>query len=398
MSFKAALLIQILLTSLIVTAASAQTVAQLPSPAAAGTAEPFLSRTKDGLLLSWLEPLPGTKRMALRFARLAKGVWSPPQTVLERDDLFVNWADFPSIVADVKGVLFAHWLQMSATGTYTYDVRMSTSSDGGRTWGKPFLLNRDGRKVEHGFVTLTPLPGGGVGATWLDGRNMPEGKEEGEMSVRYARVDASGNVTSDVEIDGRTCECCTTAMTIAGGRPIIAYRDRSQEEVRDIALVRQTTRGWSAPRPLHTDGWKIAGCPVNGPQLASLGRRVVAAWFTAAGDRGRVYAAFSEDAGATFGEPVAVDGGKPIGRVDVVMLDADSAVVSWSEQTPAGAELRARRIRRNLQAGPSIKVADSSGARAAGFPRMETIGRDVYMTWTEQDGKSKRVRLSRIRF
>src|SRR5437762_3591448 len=78
----------------------------------------------------------------------------------------------------------------------------------------PFLLNRDGKKNEHGFVTLAPLPHGGVGATWLDGRNMPEGKEEGEMSIRYATVSARGTIASDVILDRRTCECCTTGMAM----------------------------------------------------------------------------------------------------------------------------------------------------------------------------------------
>ena len=49
------------------------------------------------------------------------------------------------------------WLEKSGSGTYAYDVRMATSKDGGRTWSKPFLLNRDGRKTEHGFVTLALL-------------------------------------------------------------------------------------------------------------------------------------------------------------------------------------------------------------------------------------------------
>lgn len=379
-------------------AVAAGSIAEIPPPAGVGGAEPFLSSSHGSLLLSWMEPAEGKDGMALRFARLQNGTWSAPRTIATRDDFFVNWADFPSIVEDASGVLFVHWLQKSAKGSYTYDVVMTTSKDGGATWRRPFLLNRDGKRNEHGFVTLAPLASGGVGAAWLDGRNMPEGKEAGDMTLRYATVRANGEIGGEVQLDARTCECCTTGMDMSAGKPVIGYRDRSPEEVRDIAVVRKTAKGWSAPRVLHPDGWKIEGCPVNGPQVAASGSRVAIAWFTGAADRPHVYLSFSDDRGATFSQPVLVDDGKPVGRVDVVMLDGETAVVTWSEQTAAGAELRARRIPRTGKSDSAIKVADSSTARAAGFARAASIGRDVYVAWTEQSAAMKRIHVARLRF
>ena len=378
--------------------AASPAVIEIVSPARGGAAQPFLHATSDALFMSWLEPVPETGTVALRIARFASGRWSEARTITEGTNLFVNWADFPSVVADRRGVLFAHWLEKSGSDTYAYDVRLATSKDGGRTWSKPFLLNRDGRKTEHGFVTLTPLMGSGVGATWLDGRNMPEGKEEGEMTVRYATVDEDGDVRSDVQLDGRTCECCTTGMAMTTDGPVVVYRDRSSEEVRDIAVVRRAESGWTKPALVHADGWKIAGCPVNGPQVASSGRRIAVAWFTAAQDHQRVYVAFSDDAGRSFGKPIVVDDGMPVGRVDIVMLDSKTAIVSWIEQTTAGAEVRARLVGRNLSPTSSIKIAASSAARAAGFPRMARVGRDVYIAWTDQSANAKRVHIARVSF
>jgi len=224
------------------------------------------------------------------------------------------------------------------------------------------------------------------------------------MTIRYATIDAAGAIRSDVQLDNRTCECCTTGMTMSGGRPVIVYRDRSPEEVRDIAVVRQTATerspaasGWSKPRLVHADGWKIAGCPVNGPQVDARGKRVAVAWFTGATGHGRAYVSFSDDAAATFGAPIAIDDGTPLGRMDVAMLDAETAVVTWSEQTASGAELRARRVPRNGRPGPSVKVADSSAARAAGFARTAGLGEDVYVAWTEQTAVTKRVHVTRVR-
>jgi len=390
------MLVAVLLLSLPAFADS-RALVDVGAPSAPGSGEPFLFAMHDGFLLSWLEPVPNTTDTALRFAAYRGGRWSEPRTIVQRSDFFVNWADFPSIVEDANGAFFAHWLQKSGDSGYAYDVRVAISKDGGRTWGAPLLLNRDGKKGEHGFVTIAPLPAGGVGAAWLDGRNMVEGKEEGDMTIRYATIDAAGKVHSDVQLDDRTCECCTTGMTMVAGRPVIAYRDRSPDEVRDIAVVRWTASGWSKPRLLHADGWKIAACPVNGPQVDARGKRVAAAWFTAAAEHGRAYVAFSDDAGATFGSPMTIDDGKPLGRMDVAMLDAETAVVTWLEQTAGGGELRARRVPRNGKAGPSVKVADSSVSRAAGFARAAVVGQDVYVAWTEQNSVAKRVHVSRVR-
>ncbi len=371
---------------------------ELSPPSAAGATAPFLFATPDGFLLSWMEPVAGTDRVAVRLSRYARGRWTAPRTIVERNDLFVNWADFPSVVEDANGVMFAHWLQKSGNGTYAYDVRMSISNDRGATWSAPFLLNRDGRMNEHGFASLVPLPGGGVAATWLDGRNMPEGKEEGEMSIRYAAIDARGAIRSEAELDSRTCECCTTGMAMTKSGPVVVYRDRNADEIRDIAAVRKSASGWTKPQLVHADGWKIAGCPVNGPQADAIGNRVAVAWYTAAQDQGRAFVAFSDDGGATFAPPVRIDDGKPAGRLDLAMIDADHAAVVWLEQTADGAEIRARRVQRNGMLAPSMKIADSSAARAAGFPRVARIGSDLYVAWTEHNAASRRVHVARARF
>jgi hypothetical protein len=354
----------------------------MPSPAGNGAGEPHLAAARGGVVMSWLEPVANSNRIALRYARWSNGKWSAPRTIVERNDLSVNWADFPSIVEDARGTLFAHWLQKSGSG-YATDIHVSISRDG-KTWSAPLLLNRDGKQREHGFVTLAPLAGGGVGAAWLD-----------DGTVRYTTIDANGRIAEDTPLDARTCECCTTGMTMVKRGPVIVYRDRSAEEIRDIVYVRRVVNGWSEPRRVHADNWKINGCPVNGPQIDSRRERVVTAWFTAANQQPRVYAAFSAEAGSRFRDPVRIDDGQPLGRVDVVMLGDSDAVVSWLEQTPKGAEVRARRVSHLGKREPSIKIADAPAARTAGFPRMAVDGDSVWFAWTSGD---RRIRTARLRF
>ena len=356
------------------------TLLSLPSPAGPGAAEPWLAARPDGtLLMSWLEG--GT----LKFAAMKDGKWSAPRTIVQRDDLFVNWADFPSIVDDGRGTLFAHWLQKSGKGTYSYDVMMTSSSDGGKTWRKPLLLNTDGKQAEHGFVSIAPLPGGGVGVTWLDGR------EPSAMSLRYAELDAALSRKSETLLDARVCECCGTGMAMTAKGPLVAYRDRSGEEMRDIAFIRRANGKWSNPSHVRRDNWKIPGCPVNGPQLDARGDRAALTWFTAAENKPMVQIAFSSDAGASFGQAVRVDSGNAVGRVDVLLLNDGSALVTWIEGTSDDSGIFARRVHPDGRAEAPVKLAATSSARASGFPRAALVRNTAYFAWTDPASKTVKV-------
>jgi hypothetical protein len=102
-----------------------------------------------------------------------------------------------------------------------------------------------------------------------------------------------------------------------------------------------------------------------------------------AGETPRVKLAFSDDAGASWGSPQVVDDGRPIGRVDVALTDASGmAVVSWLEQTGAGASIRPRRV----GAGPasaSVSLAGTSAARSSGFPRIALAGGELVVAWRD---------------
>ena len=74
-----------------------------------------------------------------------------------------------------------------------------------------------------------------------------------------------------------------TAVAMTARGPLLAYRDRGDDEVRDIAVTRLENGGWTAPKPVHADGWKIDACPVAGPALAAAGDTVAVAWYSEAG-------------------------------------------------------------------------------------------------------------------
>ncbi len=361
----------------------------MPTPAGPGSGEPNLTVAPDGrILLSWIEPA-GEDSHILRYAELSKGSgWSEPRTIAEGRDWFVNWADFPAMAALPDGTLFAHWLARNGSGTYAYDVRVSASRDAGQTWSDPVVPHRDGTQTEHGFVSMTPWSGQAMGLVWLDGRKTVGATHGGdgpqaEMSLLHSTLDREGRLGPETVLDGRVCDCCQTDSAVAAGATVVVYRDRSEQEVRDMSVVRFVDGRWTEPRSLAQDGWVMNGCPVNGPSIAAAGARVAAAWFTAAQERPRVKVAFSSDAGASFGDPIVVDDGRPIGRVDVVMAGDGGALVSWLEQAEKGTELRVRGIAPDGARGEALMVADSSAARSSGFPRMVDSNGEIALAWRD---------------
>ncbi len=368
-------------------------VEPLVSPAAAGSAQPQLSVSGRGVLLSWIETAGATA--TLRFSERTPNGWSAARTVASGTDWFVNWADVPSVARLADGTLAAHWLQKSGTGTYAYDVRLSHSRDDGKTWSPSFTPHDDGTQTEHGFASLFQLPGSGLGAVWLDGRNMKGGHGgaggehgSGDMSLRFAAFDRNWKRTGDAALDLRVCECCPTAVAVTSDGPIVAYRDRSATEVRDLVVTRLEKGKWTEPKAIAEEGWVFPACPVNGPSLSARGRQVAAAWFQAKDGKPKSFAAFSSDAGRTFGTPVRLDQEGTLGRVDIELLQDGSAAAGYIDLTGSRAEFRVKRVQSDGSASAPVTIANLANSRSSGYPRMALHGNELVFAWIDREGGS----------
>lgn len=374
--------------------ASNLVVTSATSPAGERSATPYLFTDKNNrAVLSWTEKTDSVN--LFKYATLASGKWSGPSLITSGNTWFVNWADYPMIVTDGGENFISHVLNKSGEGTYAYDVKMFASNDGGLNWNNSFVLHEDGKQAEHGFVSLTPYQDN-IFVSWLDGRNTVmegmdnmEGHEghHGAMSLRGAIIDYKGNKINEWELDNKTCDCCQTSASITDNGPIVVYRDRSDEEIRDMSIVRLVNGAWTTPKSIFPDNWKIAGCPVNGPRAAAIDNTLSIAWFTISDEVAQVNVIFSADGGETFGKPVRIDEGKPIGRVDVVMLDDNNAMVSWME----GTDIKAVKVNRDGSKGTPVVIATSSESRSSGFPQMTKAGDALIFAWTDDTDKKVKV-------
>ncbi len=373
----------------------------LAVPAAAGSLAPRLAAGADGsLVASWLEP-DGAGH-ALRYARYRAGAWGPPRTAARGDDWFVNWADTPGVFTHGP-LLVAHWLRKSGASPYAYDVMVSVSRDDGASWSQALAPHHDGVAAEHGFVSWFP-DGAGFGLVWLDGRNSPGGEgHEGHaehgamMTIRYGLFGADGVQHHEGVIDESTCDCCPTDVAATAAGPLLVYRDRMAGELRDVFASRLSGGAWTAPHAVHVDAWKMPGCPVNGPAVAADGARVAVGWFTAAGDLPQVLLAWSADHGDNFAAPLRIDGGHPVGRVEVV-VEGEAATVLWLEQLgTTGAELRVRRAWADGRLGEPRVLTTTAAARTSGFPRAVAAGGATYLAWTDVSvSGAKQVRVATL--
>jgi hypothetical protein len=370
-------------------------VAALSSPAPVGSQLSRLTRDGDGhIYLSWVVVDEGAAR--LEYARLIGEQWSEAHVISDGEDWFINWADFP-VLSVGDGSMVAHWLKRSDKGRYDYDIIARFFDASPDAPGESLLVNRDGVSAEHGFVSMLPMADRTLLA-WLDGRNTRLDPEPGPMTLRAAVFDAAGKRLREWQLDDRVCDCCQTSVAMTAEGPVVVYRDRSPDEIRDTAIVRWTGDDWSAPVIVGRDNWQVTGCPVNGPAVVASGKSVAVAWFSARNDVPRVSMALSSDGGRSFGPPVSVGGASAIGRLDAAMLANGDIVISWVDADADTSEARIMLSRLDAHGAlvDTVSVAPTNSSRRSGFPSIESVGNEVTVSWT--DVVAKRVRLARVSY
>lgn len=365
-------------------------ITPLENPASAGSIQPNLTRGLDGaLVLSWLEPVSkDSSRLALKYAILRDDKWSKVSTVVESENFKTHPSVPPAIAQISESGLIAYWGQGRKPSTPTTghahveDVTISISRDAGRTWSAPVIPHTDRSEVEHSFASLVPVSPNSAAIVWLDGRTR------GKQKLMTALIDLNGSIGKEYVLDDDVCACCPTSTALTSKGPVAAFRDHEAGDIRDISIVRFIKGQWSQPKSIHGDGWKIAGCPINGVDLAARNDVVAAAWYTGAGEAPEARVAISTNAGETFGQAVTINSNRAVGRTSIALMNDRDALALWVEGTvekddsKSSTQLYARRIGIGQKAGSSVVI--SSTARGIGFPRVETYSRGAVIAWTDK--------------
>lgn len=371
---------------------------QIPSPAEVGSAGAHLSSSERGdAWMIWTEPsATGTASVRVSRFDLEKRAWSPAATLAAEPNISVDAFSTPQIAVDDDGNVAALWYVAQPpspeTPHGTTRAMISRSPDRGLTWSAAATLSRESSAQE--FASLAALGDGRFVSAWLDGRNA---HRPGGAQTLYARDVFSSD--PDAPIDDRVCDCCATSLAgFPDGSVRVVYRDRSDDEVREIFTSRFVRDRWTSPAPLSRGHWKIDGCPVNGPTISAHAAHVAVAWFTAEDEQPRVFAALSATAGEPFLMPARVDDGKPVGQVGIVTLQDGTALVSWIEATENGAAyLLLRRLSPDETLSVPVRVAAVSAGRKTGVPRVTRLAdtnggaAKILVAYTEVNGDTTHI-------
>lgn len=346
-----------------------------------GAASPRLTAGPSGVVLSWLEPDGEGHRLRAR----GWGQGGAAQTVVARADLLQNWADVPSVMPGPSGWVAAWPQQRDEHG---YDLQWSRQAEDG-SWSTPEPVSDATEGPEFGFISWAPSPSGVLTAFWLDGRGSTT-SHGGAMQLWTATASGEGMLDRRM-LDERVCDCCQTAAASTAAGAVVVYRDRDEDEVRDIWLAGP---GPKQRRRVSVDNWRIEGCPVNGPSVSASGDALAVAWFSGASNPGHVFVAFATGDGS-FSAPVVVDDGHPLGRVDLVWLDDASVAVIWIETVDETAEIRIRRVNQAGQLSVPLRVAWTEPSRQAGFPHVERVGAELALAWVELSGGASSIKAAK---
>ena len=364
------------------------------------SSEPSLHKSKDGtIFLSWIET-DSLKQNKLFFSKLVNDRWTDSKLIAKGDNWFVNWADFPALSTFGKDNLVAHYLEKSASGTYTYDVKLTISNDNGETWQKGFKPHTDHTESEHGFVSKIAISDRIFMNVWLDGRQFAYAEKDTtiqkEMTLRAAKINVNGKILEEFLIDNRVCDCCQTDMAMTPDGPMLVYRDRSNKEIRDTYFSLFSNGKWSTPKAVSNDGWIIAGCPVNGPAISSKKETTVATWFTMQEGMSKVKTAFYNSTSNRFDAPILLDFIDPLGRLDIEVVDADSALISWVDSVDNQTKIQLQRVYQDGTRSEIFSVSSTSPKRSSGFPRMVIKEGNVYLAWTDSNNGSLQVKTVKV--
>jgi hypothetical protein len=197
--------------------------------------------------------------------------WSAPSKVGDLPKLMLGRHRGPRVVFAGNAIL------VSAIATES-DLFCWRSTDGGRTWSKPTVVNDRPKAAREGLHAMAADAEGHVAAAWLDDRVTPGKRLWGAFSDDGGATWGK-NVLLYESPSGTICNCCHPSL-IALGRGEFAVMWRNVVEgSRDFYVMR--LRGGKPAGTAEKQGtgtWKLDACPMDGGGIALDRGEIVTVW------------------------------------------------------------------------------------------------------------------------
>lgn len=197
--------------------------------------------------------------------------WAKPSKVADLPKLLLGRHRGPRVVLTGDSIL------VSAIATES-DLFCWRSTDGGRTWSKPAIVNDRGKSAREGLHAMAADAEGHVAAAWLDDRIAPGKRLWGAFSDD-AGATWSKNVLLYESPSGTICECCHPSLLSLGHGEFAVMWRNVVDGSRDFYVMR--LRGGKPAGPAEEQGsgtWKLNACPMDGGGIALDHGEIVTAW------------------------------------------------------------------------------------------------------------------------
>jgi hypothetical protein len=227
---------------------------------------PQLHSNDDKLMLSWAKGSGDFSQ--LQIIQLSDNQWSSVNTVAEGEGWLTNPFDYAQVIPLSHKIYIAVWLELTSYRDLSYRFNTRISKDGGKSWIDTRWPQELEEYEQHGFATAA-LSGDEIKFYWISTY-----RSNGRLLKSNLSLDGKWSVPEVV--DNKVCSCCHLAINESF---LLAYRDRSEVEIRDIAVIQDAHENINA-RIVHADDWEISGCPVNAPALSQKNDLIALSWFS----------------------------------------------------------------------------------------------------------------------
>ena len=345
--------------------------------------------------LAWMEEDKEIRRVLYARTEQPGGPIGDPVIVNQPAEVPYSRQEAPAL-AVVGDDVFLTWAlthpKLTPGKPFSNELRLSRSTDGGRTFLPSILVNDDEQVIGHSFDSIHVAPDGVVHVAWIDGR---EGKKESGTFVTRS-TDHGRTVARNLKVDENTCVCCRTALTTGpDGTLYVVWRKILPNDVRETVVARSADGGqtFTTPMIVGHDQWVFPGCP---HRPASIGTdrfgRLYVVWYTEGADETpAVFLAYSDDRGETFSPKQKLNGSKGTfpDHPQMVVDPEGRLVIVWEEQSPVRREVV---MSLSLDRGQTFSVPQKLNEKKGQMPSLSMNAKGLAaLAWMEHAMPNHRI-------
>jgi hypothetical protein len=242
---------------------------------------------------------------------------------------------------------------VSAIASEPGDLMVWRSSDGGKSWSAPVVVNDTPKAAREGLHALAADGEGHMALAWLDDRSAPGKRLYGAYSNDAGKT-WGRNVVLYQSPEKTICECCHPSLAALGHGEFAVMWRNAVGGSRDMYAMKLPD---GMPVKQGTGTWKLDACPMDGGGLVARDGKLSSAWR-------REHEIYLAEAGKAE---------IPLGAGQDVALGANAKGLHaiWN----AGGAIQL------YTAGKTEKLAD-----AGAFPAIVTLGDGAMLAAWEENG------------